>query len=144
MLVNGASVREIVGRVPELSRMAVSRHRASHLPATLAKAEDAAEVARGDDLLGQVRDLGVRALSILDKAEGTGDLRAATGAIREARGCLELLGKLAGELQTGVTVNVAVLPEWQRLRGAILVAVEPFPEARAAILKALEVGNAER
>ena len=30
--------------------------------------------------------------------ELAGDLRAATGAIREARGCLELLGKVTGEL----------------------------------------------
>jgi hypothetical protein len=127
-----------------LSRDALRRHGEAHISATLSHAHKAGEVARADNLLAQVQDLQGKALRILRKAERAGDLRAATGAIREARGCVELLGKLAGELQDGVTVNVAVLPEWQRLRGAILVAVEPFPEARAAIVKALEVGDAER
>jgi hypothetical protein len=37
-------------------------------------------------------------MSILDQAEATGDLRVALYAIKEARGCLELVGKVTGEL----------------------------------------------
>jgi hypothetical protein len=40
-----------------------------------------------------------RALSILDRADESGDLRTALSAIREARSNLELLAKLLGELQ---------------------------------------------
>jgi len=122
--------------------MSVWRHSHNgHVLKAIAKAHEASEVARGDDLLQQVRDLQNRALGILKRAERKGDLRSASGAIREARNCLELLGKLAGELQSGVVVNVAVLPEWQVLRGRILVALEPYAEARAAVVKALEVGD---
>jgi len=85
-----------------------------------------------------VRDLQTRALNILSKTEEAEDWRAATGAIREARGCLELLGKLAGELQEGQTVNVIVSPQWVELRTTIIGALEPHPEAKFAVLRALQ------
>ncbi len=140
-IIRGGSYR-VIAEAHGLGRMSVQRHAAAHVPKTLARAHEAHEAARADDLLGQVRALQDRALGILRRAERKGDLRSASGAIREARGLIELLGKLAGELQSGVTINVAVLPEWQALRGRILVAVEPFPEAKQAIVRALEVGDA--
>lgn len=125
-----------------LGRMSVARHAGSHLPKTLSRAHEAHEVARADDLLGQVRELQGRALGILRRAERKGDLRSASGAIREARGLIELLGKLAGQLQDGVIVSVVTLPEWVALRGRILGALEPYAEARQAVVQALEVGDA--
>jgi hypothetical protein len=74
-----------------VSESAVRRHKANHLPAALAKAQDAEEASRADDLLRQVRALQSKTLSILLAAEGAGDLRTALGAIREARGNVELL-----------------------------------------------------
>ena len=95
-LVNGEPFRNIAKRFGT-SSTAVFRHK-DHLPTALVKAHEAREVAHADDLLSHVRDLGERALRVLGAAEEAGDLRAATGAIREARGCLELLGKVTGEL----------------------------------------------
>ena len=48
-------------------------------------------MAAADDLLGQVRALRSKAMSILLAAERQGDLRTALAGIREARACLELL-----------------------------------------------------
>jgi hypothetical protein len=121
-----------------VSESAVRRHKANHLPAKLVMAEKAAEVAEADSLLGQVRDLQSRAYGILDKAEGTGDLRTALGAIREARGNLELLAKLLGELDERPMVNLHVSPEWLELRAVIVGALEPYSEARGAVLRAIE------
>jgi hypothetical protein len=121
-----------------VSKDSLSRHKANHLPATLAKAHEAGEVARGDDLLADVRDLQARAYSILDKAEGTGDLRTALGAIREARGNLELLAKLLGELDERPVVNLTVSPEWMELRAMIVWALQPHPEALGAVVGALK------
>ena len=45
----------------------------------------------------------MRATGILDRAEQAGEHQAALGAIREVRGCLELLGKLNGELRTSAS-----------------------------------------
>ncbi len=95
-LLDGQPYRGIARRFGA-SASAVYRH-SEHLPKNLVQAREAAEVTRADDLLGQVRDLQQRALGVLTRAESTGDLRAATAAIREARGCLEFLGRLAGQL----------------------------------------------
>ena len=135
-LVVGEAFRNIAKRY-DTSSTALFRHKAEHLPATLVKGREAEEVARADDLLAQVRGLQAKALSILAKAEAAGDLRVALGAIREARGNLELLAKLLGELQDGQTVNVLVAPEWVSIRGSILLALERYPEARLAVVGAL-------
>ncbi len=116
---------------------ALQRHRADHLPVHLVKAQDAAEVAHADNLLEQVKSLQARALTILGKAEQAGDLRTALTGVREARACLELLAKLSGELQQEGTVNVLVAPEWLTMRHTITMALEPYPQAREAVLEAL-------
>lgn len=140
-LVAGVSSAEIAGRYRTLGERAIRRHRTNHVPETLAKAHEAEEVAQADSLLGQVRDLQERTLDILDKAEVAGELRTALGAIREARGNLELLAKLLGELSEQPQVNVLVSPEWLELRAVIVTALEPHPEAQGAILRALEGGS---
>ena len=137
LLVEGESFRNIAERF-SLSSTSVYRHK-SHLNGTLLKANEVREIAQADNLLEQVRNLQTRALNILSKTEEAEDWRAATGAIREARGCLELLGKLAGELQQeGQTVNVIVSPQWVELRTTIIKALEPHPEAKFAVLGALQ------
>jgi len=120
------------------------RHKANHLPVTLAKAETAKEADRGGDLLEQVQQLKRKAVSLLLKAEAAGDYRAALAGIREARACIELLLEVEGELNRNPVVNVIVSPEWTRLRAVIIGALAPFPEARAVVasgLLALEAGT---
>ena len=135
-LVEGVAFPALVAKY-RVSKDALSRHKANHLPATLVKAQEAQEVAQADDLLEEVRSLQGRALGILDKAEDAGDLRTALGAIREARGNLELLAKLLGELDER-TVNVLITPEWLQLRAVVVGALEPHLEARRAVLRAIE------
>ena len=140
-LVTGAPYRSVAKRFG-LSESAVYRHKTEHLPAHLLKAREVEEVAQADDLLEHVRNLQAHALDILERAEETGDLRTALAAISQARGNLELLGKLAGELDERPVVNLNVSPEWLELRAVIAGALEPHPAAHRAILRALEdVGN---
>jgi hypothetical protein len=81
------------------------------------------------------------------RSKKDGDRDSFIKAGREVFRILELMAKVAGELPGGgtlVNVGVAVLnksPEWQDLRTRIIRAVEPFPEARAAIIAALEKGR---
>jgi hypothetical protein len=138
-LVSGAPYRSVAKRF-ELSESAVYRHKAEHLPAHLLKARDVEEVAQADDLLEQMRHLQAHALDILERAEKAGDLRTALVAISQARGNLELLGKLAGELDERPVVNLNVSPEWLELRAVIVGALEPHPAAHGAVLRALESG----
>jgi hypothetical protein len=140
-LVTGAPYRSVAKRF-ELSESAVYRHKTEHLPAHLLKAREVEEAARADDLLEQVRHLQGHALDILERAEKAGDLRTALAAITQARGNLELLGKLAGELDERPVVNLNISPEWLELRAVIVGALEPHPAAHRAVLRALEsVGN---
>ena len=137
-LVNGDSLR-YVSKQYDVTDAALFRHNTNHLPAALTKAHEAKEMVRADDLLSQVKELQARAMSILDQAEDSGDLRTALSAIREARGNLELLAKLLGKLQQEGTTNVNILvaPEWLVVRAAILTALTPYPDARLSVAGAL-------
>jgi transposase len=138
-LVSGASNRSIASKCG-VSEAAVRRHKANHIPAKLAlaaKKREEAESAEADDLLGRVEDLQERTLAILEAAEDTGELKTALSAIREARGNLELVGRLTRELDER-PINVLISPEWLELRAVIVTALEPHQEARYAVLRALE------
>ncbi len=135
-LVGRRPFRDIAGQF-DVSKSALVRHHDDHLPASLVKAQEAAEAAQADALLAQVVDLRDKALSVLDKAEKSDDLRTAVSAIREARGCVELLAKLAGQLKDAPTVNILVSAEWQGLQAVILQALEPHTAARLAVAEAL-------
>ena len=125
-----------------VSKSALIRHHDDHLPAALVRAQEATEAAQADALLAQVCDLRDRAIGILDTAEAEEDLKAAISAIREARGCVELLAKLAGQLKDAPTVNILISAEWRGLQAAILAALAPHPDARLAVARALkEVGH---
>lgn len=135
-LVNGEPYRVIAQRYAA-SPDAVYRHKVDHVSVTLAKAQEAKETALGDDLLAQVKQLRTKAISILMKAEAGGDYRTALMGIREARGCLELLAEMEGELNRTPTVNLYLSAEWIQVRAVLLHALSDFPEARAAAALAL-------
>jgi hypothetical protein len=138
-LVSGESCSALAARYSTVGRMALQRHKDKHIPETLAMAQEAAEVADADGLLDQVKELQRRTLAILDRAEQANDLRTALSAIGQARGNLELLARLLGELQDQQnTVQVLVAsPEWLALRSAIMTALTAHPEARQAVLEAI-------
>jgi len=105
-------------------------------------AAQAEEVAEADNLLGQVRDLQQSTLDILAEAEQSKQYRTALSAIREARSNLELLAKLLGELDERPALNLQISPEWLELRAVIIGALDPYSEARGAVLRAIEgAGN---
>jgi hypothetical protein len=81
-----------------VSLSALDRHK-SHLPGTLAKAQHAAVVCEATSLLARVESLMQESEKIAAAAKLEKNWTAATSALREARGCLELLGKLRVELQ---------------------------------------------
>jgi hypothetical protein len=145
-LVGGTPYRA-VARQFRVSDDALARHRVAHLPERLAQAQDAAEVAEATDLLREVRALRSKAYGLLLKAEQQGDIRTALAGVREARGCLELLAELEGELDRRPTLNLLIAPEWLAVRGVLLDALRPYPEACTAVaarLGALESSNGHR
>lgn len=133
----GESLRDL-SALFRVSEDALARHRDNHIPATMAQAQSAATVAQADSLLEQVKQLQVKALKILKDAEDAGDLRAAVGAIREARGNIELLAKLTNELPAQPTYNILALSAEQTI---ILQALERYPAARLAVVEALDAAK---
>ena len=119
-----------------ISTAAICRHKKEHLPKELIKSEETKEIARADNLIGQVQSLKDRADNILDKAEQGKSYTIALQAIKEIRSIVELLAKLSGDIQTGVTIHLS--PEWISLRTVIINSLLPYPEAGKAVLEAIK------
>jgi hypothetical protein len=140
-IIKGTPLRDIAGRYGT-SKSSLQRHqKAGHIPAAIAKAEEAKEVAQGDKLLRYTKVLLGKAISYMNQAEDAGDLRTACGAVREARACIELLGKVTGELGPNSQVNVQVnavsltaVPEWS----VLMRVLERHPEIHKELSAALQ------
>lgn len=134
-LIRGMSYRKISQKF-SLSYDALYRHR-EHIPAEIAKAQQIDEAARADSLFFQVKELQAKAWELLNKAEAAGELKTALIGVREAKGCLELLAKVQGELDQEGAVNIILAPEWLKLRAVILQTLAPYPEAKNKLTNAL-------
>ncbi|QNK80418.1 hypothetical protein [Nakamurella sp. PAMC28650] len=143
-LVNGDPYREIAKRDPPVSVSAIQRHRVDHLSPSLRVLSAVAEHESGRSLLEQLSNLNDRVLKILDDAATTSKPSIALAAIREARALIQLSARLTGELderpQTMV-INLASTNEWTEARTAIVRALQPFPDARNAVMRALGGGE---
>lgn len=116
---------------------AMYRHKADHLPIALVKATEAAQIADADTLAAKLRMLTIDAQRIRDKAEAAGDLRAAIVGNRELVRIVELMAKLAGELQQEGTTNILISPQWVQLRTVMMQVLWSYPDARIAVAAAL-------
>ena len=99
---------------------ALSRHKANHLPRLVeaAKASEAAQaVTSGAALIDELDSLLNRALAILEAAEGSGQLRVALQAIREARECIKTCADLA--VTAELEERVEELEELIELKGGL-------------------------
>jgi hypothetical protein len=136
-LTTGESTRAIASAFG-LSRPGLQRHVRYCNPVVLERAierrQERPVLAAHDRLLTLVDE--ARRLGQL--AEESGELSTALGAIREMVRIIELRAKLFGDIDKPAVVNVLVQhPDWLLLQSALLRALEPFPEARAAVLKAI-------
>jgi hypothetical protein len=105
-----APLRTLAGQFG-VSPSALQRHRNEHLSAVLLKGRAEADLAGARSLLDYVRALQARSIALLEKAEATGDLRVALGALRELRGIAELTIRAAergGESVPGAVVKAYV------------------------------------
>jgi hypothetical protein len=135
-LLNGTPYRDIAKHF-ELSSTSLHRHKERHIPTELSKAKEAREVAQADGLLDQVRNLRQKALNLLHQAETSNDLRAAGIFLKELREQIKLWAELEGRLATQPQINILINPQWIGLRTQIITALEPFPQAKEAVLHAI-------
>jgi hypothetical protein len=117
------------------------RHREAHLSKAVQAAaqRERQEIteAREDSLLTQCRMLHRQALALMTAAYQARDYRGAIAGVGAPTKLLELQGKFLGQIRdTGPTVNIT-LNDVRSLQVNIVAALEPFPEAKAAVLRAL-------
>jgi hypothetical protein len=112
-----------------------------HIAELIALAADAERSAQADTLLDRIEALQGRTLAILEATEETHEHRTALAAIAEARRNLELIGEVTKELNRTPTLNLHLNAEWIEVRTAIIRALEPYSDARDAVLRALESGG---
>src|SRR5215203_636901 len=143
ILVERSKPYRTIARQFDVSKDAVSRHVSSgHISELIALAADAASAAQADTLLDRIEDLQTRTLAILEASEETREHGTALSAIREARRNLELIGEVTKELDRTPSFNLHLNPEWLEIRTAIVLALDPHPEAKDAVVRAIEsVGN---
>jgi hypothetical protein len=97
LLLEGAPFRNIAKRF-SLSAASLFRHN-KHISATLAKSHEEAEIIRADGLLEHLNHLTAEAARLKQKAEQAKDYRTALAGVREMSRILELVIRLAAELE---------------------------------------------
>jgi hypothetical protein len=142
ILVNRSAPYRNMAERYSVSLGAISRHvNEGHIAERLAKATAAEQSARADELLMDVRRIGVKTLRVLAAAEETEDWATVLRAVREARENIRLLAELRGRLDSRPVVNIIAHPEYVEARTLIVRALAPFSEARDAVVRALEAGG---
>jgi len=123
-----------------LSKDALARHKESHIPTELLKSNDIQEIVKADVLLVQLGEIREKTLSLLDKAEQAADTRvygAPVAYLREVREQIKLLAELEGRLAAQPQITIVNNPQWVELRTLIITALEPYPDAKAAVVHAI-------
>jgi hypothetical protein len=139
-IIAGIAYRDISGRF-QLSKSAVERHANGCIAAVVSRARELVDQVTAETLAGELRMLRETTLGVLEEARTSADHSTALKAIARLEAQAELCAKLLGELverQRVETLDVTLTEKWIRIRGVILAALDPFPEARAALLLALE------
>ncbi len=136
-LARQTSNRELA-RVYSLSEASIRRHKANHLPARVARAQEAEDVREALDVVRQLKAINAASLRILKEAREQGKQGTALAAIDRIHKQIELQAKLLGELDDRPQVNVLVSPQWLELRATIVTALERHPQARESVLRAVD------
>ena len=139
-----------LARKYQLSKDALCRYRKRlppHLKAALLaqslKPEvdlEALRVTESEGLLVHLAAQRARLLLWQDAAASSEQFQVASAISAQIHRNLELVGKLLGELTQHhrvTSVSMMVSPEYLELRAALLRALQPFPDARAAVVDAI-------
>lgn len=126
-----------IGREYGLSRDSVRRHRRNHLSPAVKAIATRRQTKGARKAVDRIYAYLERAEAVLDSEAEAGNTKRVLEALREARGQVELLAKLTGELderpQIATVVNVATSPEWLTIRSVLADALRPYPEAARAV-----------
>ena len=138
-LVRGVSSYELETSYSDLTRSSIERHaRGGHIPAKLLKTQAAAEVREALDVVRQLKAINAASWSVLQDARNTGERNTVLRAVDRVQRQIELQAKLLGDLDDRPQINFINSPQYIQLQTVIVEALEAHPEARSAVVHALE------
>ena len=139
-LVKGVSPVDVSAKY-QVSQFALYRHRKNHLTRSLSEDPKVKELRITDNAVETLRNMLQKLREIEKKAERAKNLNISILAIREVCRITELLEKIAGRLKDS-EVNIYMNLQFVTIQTAIVEALEPYPEAKLAVVEAL--GNVTR
>lgn len=149
-LIRGDHLRAIAARFGTTKDSLYRHRKAGHLEKLIAKATkpingvvvspEQKEISTANDLVEQLDTIAGYAKAIYDKANKSKQYGAAVASVGEMRRVLELVAKIKGEIiERHMVLNTN--PDWFKMQTAIVGALEPFPQAKAAVIEAIKCVN---
>lgn len=140
------SLRTIADR-HGVSKTALIRHKTAHLAgrmAAVAERNADADVRTALDVVTELRRVNDAAKQVLRDALEAGDGGLTLQATDRILKQVETQAKLIGLLNDGSVTQIAVSvgADWPAIRAALIRALQPYPDARAAVLEALDTVEA--
>ena len=129
-----------ISREFAVSDDALSRHRDKCIITALSATPNTKEVITGDNLLSQLQAARDKAIDLLDMAIAAGDTKVygpPSSYLSEIRQQIKLWAELEGRISSQPQVTIINNPEWVELRTVIIQALDPFPEAKEALVNAI-------
>ncbi len=147
-LASGEEYSDIVRDIPGLTWDDLDYYQKKKLPVILSKSNDlkaladeieSADVHKGDTYLQLVIGLQKKALDALEQQNAKEDPKSWVMVSREARGYVELMGKALDRIREAPPAQITIInnPEWVELRTLIITALEPYPDARQAVVNVI-------
>ena len=123
-------------RIVGCTHKSIARHRA-HISEEIAQSAQAQAILTTDELFKSIQDEASIVRELRDEARDEGNIELALKAVDRALKCIEIYAKVRGLIQEGPQVNILINPEWIELRTLIIKALEPYPQAREAVVHAI-------
>ena len=147
-LASGEEYSDIVRDIPGLTWDDLDYYQKNKLPNIISKSKDLkaladeieqADVHKGDTYLQLVIGLQKKALDALEQQNAKEDPKSWAMVSREARGYVELMGKALDRIREAPPAQITIVnnPQWVELRTLIITALEPYPDARQAVVHAI-------
>lgn len=134
-LLKGATLVSI-SQLYSVSQFSLHRHRKNHLIGSLSREPKVKGLKITDNAVETLKSMLAKLKDIEKKAEKAKNLNIAILAIREIARLTELVEKIAGRLKDS-EINIYMNPEFVHIQTLIASALEPFPEAKMAVVEAL-------
>ncbi len=124
-----------------VSEDSLARHRDSHLPQVVVKAQEQEDVRQALDVVAQLKANNGVTMQILHEARQQRNPDVALRAVDRIQKQIELQAKLLGDLDERPVVNILISDEWMRVRATIITALDAHPEAKQAVVLALSAAG---